>query len=160
MSVLDRFRLDGRTAMITGGSRGLGRAMALALAEVGADLILVGREAEALALAKAELTAFGQRVDVVVGDVGTPEGAATACDEVLKLGRAVDVLFNNVGGRRVDVPTEEMPLAQWQAFSGVGHQIGNLPQSHCIRKDSGRFKNSRHQFGLIVDQHQLGLGGI
>ena len=143
MSVLDRFRLDGRTAMITGGSRGLGRAMAQALAEVGADLILVGREAEALALAKAELTtgrglggtvlpagaishapagstvpppSLGRRVDIVVGDVGTPEGAATACDEVLKLGRAVDVLFNNVGGRRVDVPTEDMPLAQWQAL--------------------------------------------
>ena len=77
MGVLDRFRLDGRTAMITGGSRGLGRAMAQALAEVGGDLILVGREAEALALAKTELTALGRRVDIVIGDVGTPDGAAT-----------------------------------------------------------------------------------
>ena len=114
MSVLDRFRLDGRTAMITGGSRGLGRAMAQALAEVGADLILIGREVEALALAKTELTSLGRRVDVIAGDVGTPDGAAAACDKVLALGRPVDVLINNVGGRRTDKPTEDMPLAEWQ----------------------------------------------
>ena len=114
MSVLDRFRLDGRTAMITGGSRGLGRAMAQALAEVGADLILIGREVEALALAKTELTSLGRRVHVIAGDVGTSDGAAAACDEVLKLGRPVDVLINNVGGRRTDKPTEDMPLSEWQ----------------------------------------------
>ena len=57
MSVLDRFRLDGRTALITGGSRGLGRAMAQALAEAGADLILVGRDEDALDTAATELGA-------------------------------------------------------------------------------------------------------
>jgi gluconate 5-dehydrogenase len=116
MGVLDRFRLDGRTAMITGGSRGLGRAMAQALAEVGADLVLVGRDGGALGEAKADLAALGRRVDLVNGDVGTPEGAAAACDEVLRIGRPIDVLFNNVGGRRIDLPTETMPLAEWQKY--------------------------------------------
>src|SRR4051812_23573168 len=76
MGVLDRFRLDGRTAFVTGGSRGLGRAMAQALAEAGADLILVGREVDTLAEARSELERTGRTVHVLSGDVGTPEGAA------------------------------------------------------------------------------------
>jgi gluconate 5-dehydrogenase len=116
MSVLDRFRLDGSTALITGGSRGLGRAMAQALAEAGADLLLVGRESETLAEARTELGTTGRRVDVLPGDVSTPEGAAAACDVVLALGRPIDVLINNVGGRRIDLPTENMPLAEWQKY--------------------------------------------
>src|SRR4051794_2622042 len=101
MSVLDRFRLDGRTAVITGGSRGLGRAMAQGLAEAGADLILIGREGEALETARTELTALERWVAVVPGDVSTPAGAEAACRQVLNLNRPVDVLVNNVGGRRV-----------------------------------------------------------
>lgn len=114
MSVLDRFRLDGRTALITGGSRGLGRAMAQALAEAGANLILVGREAEPLTIAQRELAALGRRIDVIPGDVSSPDGAAAACAAALELGPPIDVLINNVGGRRVDRPTEEMPLDEWQ----------------------------------------------
>src|SRR6184192_122951 len=86
-TVLDRFRLDGRTAFITGGSRGLGRAMAQALAEAGADLVLVGRDADSLAKAREELSRLGRRVATLPGDVGTPDGAAAACDAVLNLGR-------------------------------------------------------------------------
>jgi gluconate 5-dehydrogenase len=114
MSVLDRFRLDGRTAVVTGGSRGLGRAMARALAEAGADLVLVGREADTLEDARKELAALGRWAAVVPGDVSTPAGAEAACKQVLNLNRPVDVLVNNVGGRRTDLPTEEMPVEQWQ----------------------------------------------
>lgn len=114
MGVMDRFRLDGRTALITGGSRGLGRAMAQALAEAGADLVLVGRDTEALELARTELSGLSRRVEVVPGDVATPDGAVGACEAVLKLGRPIDVLVNNVGGRRLDLPTEDVPLADWQ----------------------------------------------
>lgn len=114
MSVLDRFRLDGRTAVVTGGSRGLGRAMAQALAEAGANLVLIGREAESLEVARRELAALGRTVEVVPGDVSTPGGAEAACAAVLNLNRPIDILINNVGGRRVDVATEDVPLSQWQ----------------------------------------------
>ena len=116
MGVLDSFRLHGRTAMVTGGSRGLGRAMAGALAEAGADLILVGREQAQLLLTQRELLRLGNTVEIVVADVATPDGAAHACDEALALGTPIDILLNNVGGRRADVATETVTVEQWAGY--------------------------------------------
>ncbi len=116
MSVLERFKLTGRTAFITGGSRGLGGAVARAFAEAGADLILVGRDADSLAAAVTDLAPLGRRVHTIVADVSTPDGAAAACDTALSLGRDIDILVNNVGGRRTDVAVEDTPLADWQAM--------------------------------------------
>ncbi len=116
MGVLDSFRLNGRTAMVTGGSRGLGRAMAGALAEAGADLILVGREQAQLLVTQRELLRLGNTVEIVVADVATPDGAANACDEALALGQPIDILLNNVGGRREDVATENVTVEQWAGY--------------------------------------------
>lgn len=114
MGVLDRFRLDGKRALITGGSRGLGRAMAQALAEVGADLLLVGREADNLDKARSELSSLGRNVDIIVGDVGIPAEIERVCKIALEKCGGFDVLVNNVGGRRISIPTEDLPLKDWQ----------------------------------------------
>ena len=116
MGVFDSFRLDGRTALITGGSRGLGRAMANALAEAGAELILVGRERETLGIARRELTEHGGRVEIIVADVGTPDGAASACEQALTLDGTIDILLNNVGGRRADVALEDTAVEEWKSY--------------------------------------------
>lgn len=116
MSVFESFRLNGRTALITGGSRGLGRAMAQALAEAGADLILVGRERESLDAAQRELMERGRRVEIIVADVATPSGAASAGDQALALGVSIDILLNNVGGRRADVALEETSVEEWRSY--------------------------------------------
>ncbi len=114
MNILDRFRLDGRRAMITGGSRGLGRAMAQALAEAGADLILVGRDAANLTQAQKELAPLGRRIDLVPADLTSPQTVETMCQRVLAELPPVDILINNVGGRREDIPLETQSLADWQ----------------------------------------------
>jgi gluconate 5-dehydrogenase len=116
MAVLDLFRLDGRRALVTGGSRGLGRAIAQALAEAGADLILAGRSADSLEQAQAELRALGGQVEVVRADLGSVPEAEGLCAVVLERFAPVDILVNNVGGRREDVATEAMPVATWQRY--------------------------------------------
>src|SRR5689334_4165543 len=107
MSVFDTFRLDGRRALVTGGSRGLGRAMARAFAEAGADLVLVGRDADSLRQAKEELAALGRDVRTVAADLSELDEAERLCEMVLRDAGPVDVLVNNVGGRRENVPIED-----------------------------------------------------
>jgi NAD(P)-dependent dehydrogenase (short-subunit alcohol dehydrogenase family) len=114
MSVLDKFRLDGRRALVTGGSRGLGRAMAQALAEAGADLVLAGRDADTLRQAQAELSALGRRIDAVQADLTDPAAVERFCAAVLAEHGPIDILVNNVGGRRENVPVQEQSLADWQ----------------------------------------------
>jgi NAD(P)-dependent dehydrogenase (short-subunit alcohol dehydrogenase family) len=116
MSVLDRFRLDGQRALITGGSRGLGRAMAQGFAEAGADLVLVGRDAASLDQACDELRPLGHDVAALQADVSDPAAAEALCDRVLAQGMHIDILVNNVGGRREDIPTEALSRETWQRY--------------------------------------------
>ena len=144
MSVLDRFRLTGRTAFVTGGSRGLGRAMAQSLAEAGANLILIGREAETLQHAQTELVKLGVRVDTVQADLSTPEGAVTACGRALSLGIPVEILVNNVGGRRVNVPTEDFSITEWNALFNL-----NLTSALVCAQELGKPMLARGRGSIV-----------
>lgn len=90
--------LKGRAALVTGSSRGIGRAIATALAREGVRVCLSARGAEGLEATAAELRASGAEVLTVAGDVATPEGAAAAVDTAVRTFGALDVLVNNVGG--------------------------------------------------------------
>ena len=114
MSVLDRFRLNGKRLFITGGSRGLGREMAIAIADAGADVILVGRDSESLEQTAADCREFGRVVETIVADVGDLKQCEEACNKALSDFGPIDILINNVGGRRIDTPTIDMPLSEWQ----------------------------------------------
>ncbi len=114
MPVLDKFRLDGKRALITGGSRGLGRAMAQALAEAGADLVLASTNAEHLGRAQGELAPLGRRIDLVTADLFLPEQTESVCRRILADCSPIDILINNVGGRRENIATEAMPLETWR----------------------------------------------
>jgi gluconate 5-dehydrogenase len=88
--------------------------MAKALAEAGADLVLVGRDEDSLQAAKAAMAGTGRSVETLSADVGEPEASEAAARLVVERWGPVDVLINNVGGRRIDVPTETLELADWQ----------------------------------------------
>ena len=114
MSILDQFSLAGRRAVITGSSRGLGLEMARALGEAGAELIIVGSDESRLGAAADELKAAGHRVHAVTADLSQPAEAERLCDQLLSEFPAIDILVNNVGGRRINTPTEDLPLEEWQ----------------------------------------------
>lgn len=98
-TVLDLFRLDGRRALVTGGGKGLGRVMAQALAEAGADVALVARtESEVKAAAEEIAASTGRRTTYFAADVTqASEVAAMAGAIELGLGGPVDILINNAG---------------------------------------------------------------
>ncbi len=104
--------LEGRVALITGGSRGLGKAMALALAADGAALALVARDAAKLAETAAEARAFGVRVDTFLADV-TSEDQVTALQKQVaeQLGQ-VHILINNAG-INIRKQIHEFTLEEW-----------------------------------------------
>ncbi len=146
MSILERFRLDGRRLFITGGSRGLGRAMALALAEAGADVTLVGRDAESLAQTAADVRALGRQASTLQADIAQPETCERACQEALEAHGPFDILINNVGGRRVDVPTQDMPLDTWRNILDL-----NLTSTFLCTKIIGGAMVERGQGGRIIN---------
>lgn len=98
MSILDRFKVDGRVAVVTGAGRGIGAASAVALAEAGADVVISARHSSQLAETAARIEAAGRRAHVVKADLSDLEQMAalaqTAYDEFGRL----DILVNNVGG--------------------------------------------------------------
>jgi NAD(P)-dependent dehydrogenase (short-subunit alcohol dehydrogenase family) len=116
MGVLDRFRLDGKKLFITGGSRGLGREMALAMADVGADVLLTGRDAESLERTAEDIRKLGRQAWPMQADMGDPQACERVCAEALQRHGTFDILVNNVGGRRESTPTEDMPLDRWKAL--------------------------------------------
>ena len=116
MSVLDRFRLDGKRMFITGGSKGFGRVIALAAAEAGADIVLNARDAEALERTAEEVRKCGRKAWTFPGDVADPATCETLCSSVLAEVGPIDILVNNVGGRNLDVAVEKTDLQTWQKF--------------------------------------------
>jgi len=98
MTVLDRFRLDGKVALVTGASRGIGRASALALAEAGADVVLAARRPDVLEEAAAAVRALGRKALPVPTDASDMKQLDALAKRTLdEFGRA-DVLINNAGG--------------------------------------------------------------
>lgn len=146
MGVFDRLRLDGKSVFITGGSRGLGREMVLALAEAGADITMVGRTSESLEQTAADIRRLGRKVQSIVGDMADPVTCETVCQAALEAQGPFDILVNNIGGRRVNVALEDMPLDQWQSLIDL-----NLTSTFLCAKHIGGAMIRSGQGGRVIN---------
>lgn len=142
--ILDSFRLDGKVALVTGTSRGLGQGAAVALAEAGADIALLDRGD---ATATAELVeATGRSVLRLQRDLvsATPEDLGSAVDEVIAELGGLDILVNNAGTIR-RAPAAEFPLEDWDDVLAVNlDAVFHLSQAagrHMLAQGRGRIIN-------------------
>ena len=118
MRVQELFDLSGKTAIVTGGGTGIGRQMAEALAELGANLVLCARKVERCEQAAAELSELGVKALGMRCDVRDPAEVQAVCERTMEeLGR-LDVLVNNAG-TSWGAPAEETPLEGWQKVVDV-----------------------------------------
>ncbi len=99
--------MDSRTALITGGSRGIGLAIALRFAKTGQNIVIAARNASALQEAAAQIREAGAACEATAADVGSPMDAARILDTAIKRFGRIDILVNNAG-YAPDVPVTEM----------------------------------------------------
>jgi gluconate 5-dehydrogenase len=148
------FDLAGRTAIVTGGASGIGRHMAQALAEGGANVVLCARKVERCEQAAAEIGELGVRALAFRCDVREPDEVQAVVDRTRdELGR-IDILVNNAG-TVWGAPPEEIPLHGWQKVIDV-----NLTGVFLFAQAAGRAMIADGQGGKIVNIASVaGLGG-
>jgi NAD(P)-dependent dehydrogenase (short-subunit alcohol dehydrogenase family) len=132
MSVMDLFRLDGKTAIVTGGGRGLGEYMADALSEAGANVVLCSRKREACESVADQIVSRGGRALPLACDVADPEGAEQVVAAAHEAFGGVDILVNN-SGTTWGAPPEEMPLEKFDQVMDVNVR-GTFLMSQAVAK--------------------------
>jgi len=154
MSVKKLFDLTGKTALITGGSRGLGLQIGGALGEMGAKLVITARKADELEQARAHLAA--QRVDALplVCDLSDPEAIEPMVKKALEARERIDILVNNAG-TTWGAPAEEHPLEAWQKQLSL-----NLTGTFLVTQAVGRLSMIPERYGRIINMASVaGLRG-
>jgi 2-deoxy-D-gluconate 3-dehydrogenase len=146
------FDLTGRTALVTGASRGIGRAIAVGLARAGAHIALSARDEARLAEVRAEVEALGRRAVVLPADVTDPEQCVRLAAQAVEGLGAVDVLVNNAGGSSFMGPFTELRFRGWEKVMRLNvDSIVHLSQAvgrHMLERRTGSVINVASVAGL------------
>jgi 2-deoxy-D-gluconate 3-dehydrogenase len=150
---LQRFRIEGKRVLITGGSKGIGAETAAVLAQAGADVAIVGRDRAGLAETEARVRAAGRRCVVIEADMATVEGPQQAAARALDAFDTVDILVNNAGIARLD-PLQTLAAAAWDETMFVNLRAPYLLAQALVGKmmaqRAGKIINVSSQAGVIA----------
>jgi NAD(P)-dependent dehydrogenase (short-subunit alcohol dehydrogenase family) len=155
---LEKLRLDGKVALVTGGAQSIGLATVEALAEAGAKVIIADRDEAVAKTGQASLKAKGYDVDVVVMDVTDSARVNQVADEVVAKHGKIDILVNNAGIARSMTPAETVTDEHWLNVIDVNlngtfwccRAFGN----HMLKAGQGAIVNIGSMSGFIVNKPQ------
>jgi 2-deoxy-D-gluconate 3-dehydrogenase len=156
-----RFALDGKVALVTGATKGIGLETCKVLADAGADIAAVGRDAEGLREIKAAIEAKGRRCVAIAADMATVEGPAKAAKEALAAFGPVDILVNNAAIALI-APLLEATSADWDATMAVNLRapflLAQALVPAMIKKGGGKIINISSQAGVIGQDSHAAYG--
>ncbi len=145
-SLAKKFRLDGKVAIVTGGSRGIGRAIALGLAEAGADIVLTSRKLPDLEAVAEEVTSLGRRALPVAANIRRLEEHEAVVNATLDEFGRIDVLVNNAGTNVVYSSLFDMDEKAWDVTMAL-----NLKSVFFLSQKVAAHMRDRGQGGSIVN---------
>lgn len=148
-----QFDLTGRAALVTGGSKGLGQAMAAGLASAGADILLTSRHADEAEAAAREIAAdHGRRAAGIAADVSRPDDVEAAVARILKEFGRIDILLNNAG-INIRGPIEDLTLEQFRQVQAINTDgvwlCTRAAVPHMKRAKYGRIINIASTLGQV-----------
>ena len=152
----DMFNLEGKTALITGASYGMGRSFAQTLAEAGADVVIAARNKDLLKETEAELQQTGRKVLTVAADISKPEDVTRLFEQTASQFQTLDIAVNNAGIVSQPVRFHEMPFDDWQKVISV-----NLTGLFlCMQKEIELMLKQGSGGSIINNSSVLGLVGL
>lgn len=143
MNILDKMKLDGRIAIITGGARGIGKSAAISLAQAGADIAIVDRDIDEAVKTAEEIKAYGVRTIAVKTDVTDPDDVNSMADAVVKTFGTIDIAFCNAG-ICINEKAEDMSFESWKKVIDI-----NLTGVFLTAQAAGRVM-IRNRKGSII----------
>ncbi|WP_394584064.1 SDR family oxidoreductase [Cytobacillus firmus] len=153
MKVMELFDLTGKTALITGGGRGLGAQIAEGLAEAGANVVLCSRKVEACQETADRLAALGVNTLALSCDISNQGDVRKVVEETVQEFGAIDILVNN-SGATWGAPAEEMPFEAWQKVINV-----NVTGTFLMSQAAGKVMIEQGSGKIINIASVAGLGG-
>jgi NAD(P)-dependent dehydrogenase (short-subunit alcohol dehydrogenase family) len=155
---LEKFKLDGKTAVVTGGGQGIGLACVEALAEAGATVVIADRDATAAAAGRAEMRKKGHVVEIVDMDVTNSAYVTEAAERLASQHGRIDILVNNAGIARSETPAETVTDEHWLNVIDVNLNgtfwCCRAFGKHMLKAKAGTIVNIGSMSGFIVNKPQ------